>query len=216
MTAILRSKDWEVEQRLRELGLSIDEINAVAREAYRARMNCSPLHPPTYPGTAGWATAVFQLRDTCLPKGWRYADPGNFSMTINDKLNIYIVVATGDENCGRPYGKEPSTKTPKGMKTEAAVKRQPAFDFIEAVSDDEVQAGGVAGYMAFWLLLNFSERQIFVELSSPAEIERGKITDWHERNVLPIIDLDTPPISKDGKFDDGFTPDLDVPVRRIR
>ena len=216
MTEVLLSKDWEVEQRLADLGLSIEGLHQVGRAAYRARANCSPasLYPPTYPGTAGWAMGVFTLRDIYLPKGWRAVDPGNFSMTINDERKIYIVVATGDENSGRPVGKTPTTKTPKGMKTEAAVRWQGDL-WPEAVPNDAVSLNGVAKYTAFWLLLNFSKRQILIELSSPSDIEGGKITAWHERIVLPSIDFEPSVEAVADSADSGFAPDIDVSVQRI-
>jgi hypothetical protein len=214
MTDILRTKPWDVEHRLQELGLSTAGLHEVGRAAYRARANCSPLHPPTFPGTAGWAAGVFTLRDKYLPQGWRFADPGNFSMTINDKRGIYIVVATGDENSGRPIGKTPTTKTPKGMKTEAAVRRQGEF-WPDAVPKEEEAELGVDKFTAYWLLLNFSERSLLIELSSPSDIEGGKITAWHERIILPPIDFDTSgKLVADGPSG-GFAPDAEVPVERI-
>ena len=214
MTEILRTKEWEVDQRLRELGLSLEGLQEVAKAGYRARIGCSPLHPPTYPGTAAWAACVHGLRSRYIPHGWRFADPGNFSMTINDARRVFVVCATGDENSGLTVGKIPTTKTPKGLKTEIAVKRQGEF-WPDAVTDEAVIAGGVDGYAAFWFLLNIVGRRVYSEISSPAEILRGKITSWHERNVLPMIDLDGSPMEEARGPRDGFTPEFDVPVQRI-
>ena len=135
-------------------------------------------------------------------------------MTINDERMIYVVVATGDENSGRSVGKTPTTKTPKGMKTEAVVRRQSDL-WPEAIPADAVSLGGVEKYTAFWLLLNFTERQVLIELSSPSDIEGGKITAWHERIILPWIDFDPSAKAAVDDPDGGFLPDIDVPVHRI-
>lgn len=211
---VLRAKEWEVSQRLRELGLDLEGMQSVSRAGYRARVGCSPLHPPTFPGTSAWAACVHGLRSQYIPAGWRFADPGNFSMTINDALKIYIVCATGDEASGKLIGRTPTTKTPKGQRTEIAVKRQGEL-WPEAVPEDAAVAEGVGGYTAFWFLLNIEGRRIFSELSSPSEIQRGKITSWSERNILPVIDLDDSPIVGTRGPRDGFTGEFDIPVQRI-
>jgi hypothetical protein len=218
MTNILRTKDWDVEQRLRELDLSIAELHAVGRAAYIAKADCSKLHPPTYPGTAAWATAVLTLRDKKLPHKWRYSDPGNFSVTINDRGRFYIVVATGDQLAGRSHGKEPTTKSPKGMKTEAAVaaNRQMSL-FPEAIPEEVLLDAELGTYQAFFLLLNISDRQVYIELSSPSDMDKGKIVGWDERIILPPLDLDpTTGLTKGGDGSgNGFAPDVDVDVQRI-
>ena len=211
---ILRIKDWEVSHRLEELGLDLEGMQSVSRAGYRARIGCSPLHPPTFPGTSAWAACVHGLRSQYIPAGWRFADPGNFSMTINDDRRVYVVCATGDEASGKMIGRTPTTKTPKGQRTELAVKRQGEL-WPDAVPDDAAVAGGVDGYTAFWFLLNIEGRRIYSELSSPSEITRGKITSWSERNILPVIDLDETPIVGTRGPVDGFTGDFDVPVQRI-
>lgn len=214
VTRVLRTKPWEVGARLRDLGLTVDVLREVALDGFRARQSAGPLFPPTFPGTTAWAHCVNGLRSRLLPQGWRAADPGNFSMTISDLRRIYIVVATGDENAGLPFGELPSTKTPKGMKTEDAVRRQGSF-----WPDDDTATPAFCGtenYVGFWFLLNLSGRTIFTELSAPSDIQDNKICDWAERNVLPKIDLDDTPLSRPDETDDPFGPQVEVPVKRIR
>lgn len=214
---IVRQKEWEVDTRLQELDLSVELLRSVGEAALRARANCSPLHPPTYPGTVSWGEAVLSLRTQALPLGFRAADPGNFSMTINDRGRFYIVVATGDERSGWVSGKLPSTKMPKGLKTQEAVRRQ--LSFLPEVAPARVEKqGGVLGYLGFWLLFNFSHREVQIELSAPSDIQRGKIVDWHERNIIPSVKFDPDAVSVDqtgGPATGGFAPDFDIPVQRI-
>lgn len=209
---IIRKEAIDVEARLLAMDLDTTVLGQVGEAALRARENSSPLSPPTFPGTAGWAASVVMLRQLCLPRGFRAADPGNFSMTINDDKRFYIVASTGDEHAGHQSHKLPSTKTPKGMKTSEAVRRQLAF--WPAPDEHEKALFGLEGYTGFWLLMNFGLRSVHLELSSPAQIEGGKIVDWHERIILPSISF-----GPEGDFiapkDGDFGPDFDVPVKRI-
>jgi len=211
---IVRTEEWQVDGRLLELDLSVAILRQVGEAALRARESCSPLHPPTYPGTAAWGASVLTLRTLALPRGFRAADPGNFSMTINDAKRFYIVAATGDEHSGYYSGRDPSTKTPKGLKTQQAVHRQFAL-WPDADAETMAREGGVEGYLGMWLLLNFRHREVHIELSAPSEIRRGKIVDWHERNIVPSVTFDPEASSHDAPGGDGFGPDFDIPVQRI-
>lgn len=219
VTVILRKDERDVEQRLRELDLSIAELHEVARAAYVAKAGSSPLHPPTYPGTAAWAAAVYTMRDKKLPHGWRHADPGNFSITINDAKRFYVVIATGDQLAGRSIGRAPTTKSPKGMKTEAAVAATRQLTLFPDKAFDELQLNAeLASFRAWFLLLNIVDGHVFIELSSPSEMERGKISSWHERIIVPPLSGDTSTMEL-GKDDpdrgDGFAPDVEIDVQRI-
>ncbi len=214
MAAIVRVQEWEVGTRMREIGLTLDIPRHVGEAALRAREGCSPLHPPTFPGTAAWGAAVLTLRTLTLPRGYRAADPGNFSMTINDAKRLYIVVATGDEHSGYFSGKEPSTKMPKGLKTQQAVRRQFSL-FPEATPAKVEEQVGVAGYLGLWLLLNFRGRVVQMELSAPSDIVDGKMVGWHERNIIPSVAFDPDAAAINPEDGDGFGPDFDVPVQRI-
>jgi hypothetical protein len=211
---IVRTENWQVDARLRELDLTVGLLRQVGEAALRARASCSPLHPPTYPGTAAWGASVLTLRTLAIPRGFRAADPGNFSMTINDDKRFYIVAATGDEHAGYYSGRDPSTKTPKGLKTQQAVRRQLTL-WPEAETEEAKRQGGVEGYFGMWLLLNFRNREVQIELSVPSEIRRGKIVDWHERNIIPAVRFDPEAASINPPEGDGFAPDFDVPVQRI-
>jgi hypothetical protein len=59
------------------------------------------------------------------------------------------------------------------------------------------------------------ERQILIELSSPSDIDGGKITARHERIILSWIDFGPSAKATVDDPDGGFLPDNDVPVHRI-
>lgn len=216
MQYVVRTNELDVEARLAELDLTIEELQEVGRAAYLAKLSCSPLHPPTFGGTSGWAAGVYTLRDQKLSHGWRMRDPGNFSITINDAGRFYVVVATGDQLAGKPFGKAPSTKSPKGLKTEAAVAatRQHVLFPDEGYEELKLDAE-LASFRAWFLLLNIEEKGVFIELSSPAEMIKGKIVSWSERIIIPALSGD--PIHGTGEDDltGGFSPDIEIDVQRV-
>lgn len=213
MTVILRKEEQDIEARLAELDLTVSELQEVARAAYLAKASCSPLHPPTFPGTSAWGAAVYTLRSRKLPHGWRRADPGNFSITINDARRFYVVIATGDELAGRSVGKVPTTKSPKGLKTEAAVKATRQLTLFPDEAYEELQKDAdLAEYKAWFLLINISKEFVALEVSSPLDMKRGKITSWHERIIVPGVSFDQS-VSDDD--DDGFNDDINIDVQPL-
>jgi hypothetical protein len=159
----------------------------------------------------GWGRATRQLRDLLLPCGWRKDDPGNFSMTINDKRRMYVVVATGDGFTGR-QGDDPRTKTPVfGRRREVGANRQLDL-FPELIPETIRMRPETAGYTAWYLLIDLSAEKIFVELSRPLEMMSGKIAIWAERIIFPPID---PAPAAVMVVPTDFGPDFEPDVRRI-
>lgn len=215
MRQILLSDERDVAARLSELDLTIEELQEVGRAAYLSKLSCSPLHPPTFAGTSAWAAGVYTLRDQKLSDGWRMRDPGNFSITINDNRRFYIVVATGDQFAGK-FGKGPSTKSPKGLKTEAAVAATRQLSLFQDEVYEELQRDAeLAKYRAWFFLLNIEETSVFMELSSPLEMVKGKIIGWSERIIVPALSGE--PIQGIGSEDptNGFSPDIEIDVQRV-
>ena len=216
MQHVVRTNELDVAARLAELDLTIEELQEVGRAAYFAKLSCSPLHTPTFGGTSGWAAGVYTLRDQKLSHGWRMRDPGNFSITINDPGRLYVVVATGDQLAGKPFGKAPSTKSPKGFKTEAAVAATRQLVLFPDESYEELKLDAeLVNFRAWFLLLNIEVNSVFVELSSPAEMIKGKIVSWSERIIIPALSGE--PIHGTGKDDvtGGFSPDIEIDVQRV-
>ncbi|MCG0994850.1 hypothetical protein LHT11_06500 [Acetobacter indonesiensis] len=220
MTQILRKEPHDVAARLQELGLTIAELQEVGRIAYVHKGDCSPLSPPTFPGTVAWGQAVITLREIKLPHGWRKKDPGNFSMTINDEPSIYIVVASGDQFAGITYGKTPTTKTPKGYKTEQAVNatRQIAMDLgtEDAAIVESTKCTELYTHSAWFFLINIQENSVMMEISRPSEIIKGKITSWEERIIIPTLSMESES-DKDANDGDngGFNPDIDINIQPL-
>jgi hypothetical protein len=213
MAAVLYIKPHDVRHRLADLDLTVEIVQDVGRAARIAKTGCSPNHPPTFRGTAAWANAIKHLRDVLIPLGWRRDDPANFSMTINDKRRIYIVVATGDNLAGIEGPGDPRTKTAKGVWAEEALNLNRQLDlFPEAIPEHIRMRPEAAGYVAWYLLIVVSAEQIRVELSRPLDMVGDKVAVWAERIILPTFDFGPGDVEADPT---DFGPDFDPDVRRI-
>jgi hypothetical protein len=204
-------EQWDVNRRLRDLGLSIDVLQDAAKAGYLARASCTPNDPPMTPGTDAWSRTVRRLRELLIARGWRKDDPGNYSLTISDEHRLNVVVASGDEATGQ-RATMPRTKSPKGIYTALAVERNLQPDlFPETLPEAVRKAPLTLQYPTWMFLILIEESAVHAELSYPSEIEDGHVTKWKERIILPSFGVDPAEID-DGPAD--FGPDFDVDVQR--
>ncbi|QWV97758.1 hypothetical protein KP005_00220 [Geomonas nitrogeniifigens] len=183
----------DVEARLMELGLCVDDLHAAIKYSELHRSSCTANDPPCLSGLLTWGKTVRGLRDTLTPKGWGNSDENNLSVTIHPNGTLAIAVATGDNGTGNPR-LTPETKYPKGPATAAAIEQnivqlaQPSFSFIETPRISPPQEHSVYT----WLFLVSRRRdEVRSELSLPKLItDSGHVVDWEERILLPSIPLE--------------------------
>lgn len=200
-------------RRLAELGVSLEALQRAISAGHVARITCTENDPPFIPGTEAWRLAVVTLRDELCPRGWRKADPGNYSLVINDSRKINIVVASADAFTCRAHA-SPRTKSLKGLYTEAATIRNGLEGdlFPETLAEDVRRIAALLEYPTWILLIYITDEEYRAELSLPADIEDHQITAWEERIFIPDssgssggeVLVPTPDLG----------PDIDVPVRR--
>ncbi len=154
------------------------------------------------------------LREELCPRGWRKADPHNFSLTINDAKGINIVVESGDALTRQKHG-NPRTRSLKGLYMEAATLRNHLDTdmFPETVAEELRRVAAILEYPTWILLVYITDEEFRAELSLPVAMEGEQITDWSERIFIPDPEdiggqLDQPDAGDQGP------PDIDVPVRR--
>ena len=185
-------------QRLAELGLSVAIIANALRRADVDGAACSPLDPPILEGLLRWGRTTKYLREGLLPLGWTFDNPRNLARTISPHGEFAIVVATGNDRTGLAEY-EAGALHHKGYATERAITAngQLTLDLGELVP--LTRSGRVAGAdpPVLWLLLFRADGDVFrAELSLPAAIDNGRITEWSERILLPVIpryaDIDSP------------------------
>jgi hypothetical protein len=202
----------EVMTRLEELGVPLEALQRAVQAGFVARITCTENDPPQAPGTDAWRFTVRTLRDELCVRGWRKADPNNFSLTINDARRINIVVESGDALTRRRHA-QPKTKSLKGLYVEAATLRNTLEGdlFPDTVSEDLRRVAAILEYPTWVLLIHITDEGSRAELSKPAVMEGEQIVDWSERIFIP--DLEDPFRSRREDPDTGHS-DIDVPVRR--
>ena len=212
MLVAIHQHPFDARRRLAELGVAVEAIITALQAGHVARLSCTDNDPPFIPGTEAWRFVVRTLREELLPKGYRKADPANFSLVINDARRINIAVASGDGLTRRPHA-SPKTKHLKGLFTEAVTIRN-KYEvglFPELTSEELRTAVSVLEYPTWILLIYITDDEIRAELSYPDEIEDGQIVSWKERIFIP--DGADDPGAAIGPIEDT-DPDIDVPVRR--
>jgi hypothetical protein len=201
------------EDRLRQLGLTTEEVSKAVERGIVERMNCTLFDPPSYPGVVQWARTVRDLRETLVPNGWRADNTRNFSTVVSPNELVAIAVSTGDERTGREGDPEPRTKYPKGTVFLAAVNRNVQLSlFGEMIIDAD---GAVLSKTRTWTLLMRTDavtKEVRVELSLPAQIgDDGRVIAWSERIIFtPFSFGDTLPGDDDPPIEG-----IDVPVEPI-
>jgi hypothetical protein len=199
--------------RLAEIGVATEALQRAIADGHAKRVTTTPNDAPQMPGTYAWAQTLRTLRDELLPRGWRKADPGNFSLTINDARKVNIVVESGDRFTRKAYA-SPRTKSMKGLYIEAAALRNRLETdlFPETVADELRRVAALLEYETYILLIYITDDSYVAELSLPDAVEGNQIVSWKERIFIP--DIDEPSGSRDHlpSRDDGD--EIDVPVRR--
>jgi hypothetical protein len=117
----VRFDPFEVSDRLRLLGLVREPFERAAAENLSAYRSCTPNHPPTFPGLAGWAEMNRSLRDDLTALDWECENETNLPLVVNRQGTMAITATSGDANTGIKEG-FPCTRSPKGPRIAAAIK----------------------------------------------------------------------------------------------
>lgn len=200
-------------RRLAELGVAVEALQRALAAGHAARITTTPNDAPQIPGTYAWGMTLRVLRDELCPLGWRKTDPGNFSLVINDKRKINVVVESGDRFT-RLAHVSPRTKSLKGLYMEAAALRNQVEGdmFPETLSEDLRRVASIFEYPTYILLIYITHEQYRAELSRPNEMDGKQIVSWAERIFIPDwADPFEDRKPKSGEDDGG---EIDVPVRR--
>jgi hypothetical protein len=199
--------------KLHEIGVPLEPLQRAIAAGHVHRISCTENHAPFFPGTTAWAYTLSSLRDDLLRLGWRKADPANFSLIINDKRKIQIVVESGDDGT-RLRHLSPRTKSLKGLYLEATTLRNRLKDdlFPETLEKPLQRAIKILEYPTWILLIHITDEEYRAELSLPDALKDGHVTGWSDRIFIP--DSDDPFGAKTAPGEEDSGPDVDVPVRR--
>jgi hypothetical protein len=208
----LRVIEYEVRQRLGDLGVDLPLLQRVLEAGWLAQESCTPDDPLGYPGIHRWGVMTRHLRQALRIRGWSSSDEGHLAVALAPDHAIAICVSTGDSATGQ-IGGSPSTKYPKGSATVTAVEVN-RFQLDMFNSNAMANADESAGGPLTWILLShMSGGVVSSELSLPSDLGLdGRVNAWSERILLPPLALGQ--VKTDVETE--FTPEVDIDIKRRR
>jgi hypothetical protein len=210
MQTVLHSDPVSVSAALSRLDLTEDVLLEAARQSHLARSNATANHPPLHAPFVAWSEAVRALRDGLVTSGWVRSNEKNWPRVIHPDGHIALTVATGNESTGRA-AESPTTKSPKGPSTVAAMEVNRAQLCLPGMEPPEPEEGEEADVSTWLLLIHHGEGEIRCELALPLDVDsEGRVSVWRERIVLRAMPLDPEAID----ITPPPLPDIDVAVRR--
>lgn len=208
---IIHVEPQPVEQRLADLGLTVDVLRDAVLYGQLHRDSCTPNDAPSMRGFLAWGKTLRGLAEQLAPAGWSRSDEGNYPTVVNPSGDLAIAVSTGDGATGHADARA-ATKYPKGPATHAAVQVnavQLQLIDVAPIASAETHASRLT--RVTWLLLIARDGdEIRCELSLPGAIEDdGRVESGIERIILPVftIEPDTP-------FEEDGAEEIDVQVQR--
>lgn len=211
---IITSDPMEVENRLRDMGLTSAALAAAVRMGQDARASCTPNDPPGSIGIHGWGRTVRGLRENALKPDWARFDDDNIHGVVNSAGTVVIAVSNGDAGTGRAEW-TPKSRYPKGIRMQAAVRRNAENLQLEMFAQNVVPIRKVspAPTCLMWLLVvHEGEDEVSFELSLPDALDEDeRVNAWVERIIMAPISID--PTPREESIPDA-EPDLDIPLTR--
>jgi hypothetical protein len=205
------SEPPEVRQRLRELGLELEDLYDSILVGDAAGRGCTVFFPQQAAGFIRWAHSVAELRERLSQAGWTLDDDCNLPRIVSPDGAIAIAVSTGDELTGDLLH-APSTRYRRGPASRRAVQingQLSIFALLPGQTDGPVERESRRTYL---LLIHIEGEDIRAELSLPRRIrEDGGVADYTERIILPPIERGTLPGLR---VLPAEPPPVDVDVRR--
>ena len=172
---VVREDSWDVEPRLRELGLTISGLRRVRDVAMSARSNVTAFHAANASGTLAYQDGVWCLRDEFVGSVWQSERPGGVEAIVNMGVEVRVAFANVDLACHK--GHDPQPISSKGAGSERLCE---ANLFKELPTYAKEQAG--IGVPLFYCMVDEDGR---VELSQPT-IQGKTFGPCIERNFISL------------------------------
>lgn len=198
--------------KLRELGLTENDIIMAVEAAEIERRSCSLLEPSVAPGFKAWVAGFRTLAELITPRGFAKTETKGLPRLLNPETSIAIAVVTGDSGTGL-MSENSRSKTPRGAQSvffvrsnETQLNLFPGSSYQAAPDETEE--------ITWWLLIYSDGDAVRAELSLPVGLgEDNRLSVWEERIMIPVPDLSLPP----GRREDEEPPlELEINIRPRR
>lgn len=201
-------EEWQVNQALRELGLTRDIIRRIALAAAGARNEATPVDPSCSPGMLSYIHGVREMRLALLPVGWEMSRDGNVELTVNRAKGVQVCFQNVDLACANT---DPEAISGKGAASRRLVNSgQAEFDFTggEVAPIDSM----VANLTMWFICVSADEYSVRAEVSCPKGFEGNSFQGFWHRLFVMDESTDTDPVRDDA--DDSDDLDLEIQVSK--
>ncbi|SFT76273.1 hypothetical protein SAMN05444141_103212 [Pseudovibrio denitrificans] len=200
-TAIIENPT-DVERRLADFNLTIEQVTTIRDVARAYADDASPLMPLNAPGTLAYIFGVETLREQVLGEGWVIDRTSGIEAVVNHSLGIRIGFQNVDQACDRIF--KPLPRSEKGPGAEKMCNL-PLFEFhgidvgIPEVPENQQKTSDPHSETIATYFVMIGEDGS-VELSCPI-IEKKRYKDFRER-----IFIDGPKEQWDMQIEDDTGP----------
>ena len=211
-TAIMLPDSLDQINALENLGLKQEMLQSIGLRILTAYSQATPHDAVGAAGTYAYLSAVKSIRDILKKEGWEPLQKDNMEMVTHKKLNINILVSSGDRFTGKTE-REPSNKNPKGTRTSQVVSNNPRQPYLFPVMNKAVQlkkAPTPTWFLFYHVDLKKEEMRMELSLPSSYDLERRKIHGLVERIILSPVEFDGYNID----IEEEFAPEFEFEVKR--
>lgn len=206
----------EPPRRLEDLGLTPLILEQALTRGLYAWVQCTPLDPITFPGSALWSGVNVGLRELLIPRGWQMRSDDNVPLTFSADGSVTITASSGTADTGLESGFP--QKRSSGTKTDQMVleTRSTQMRLEQLLAQADIAPKHTAGTMHWFLLFYLDEKrqELRSELSLPKGMDGHRVIDWEHRFLLDPISIS--PVGQNEMLNDiADEPDIDFEVGKF-
>jgi len=203
---VIATAAWEVDQGLRELGVTREIVREIAIAAAGARAEALAVDPCSTAGTLSYIYGVRTIRLKLLPLGWKEARDGNVETTVNHELGVQLVFQNVHLACAES---DPEAISGKGSASRKLVNSG-QLEMFEKPAEGTVGRNPVV-----WMICVSvdDDNSVRAEVSCPEAFE-GNQFDGFKRRLFVVDESFEPVPSKRQDFDDDGDLRFDIPVTK--
>jgi hypothetical protein len=204
---VVIAASWQVDQMLRDIGLTRQIVREIALAAASARADALAVDPSGTPGTLSYIHGVRTTRLKLVPRKWRVSREGHVESTVNDNLGVQLCFQNVDRACSH---RDPQAVSAKGSSSRELVKSGQMDLFDKPGEKNAAQLGRAP---TVWLIcVSADNDSIRAEVSCPKVFE-GDQFEGFIRRLFVVNESITPKPTRRNDSDDGDL-DLDIPVSK--
>ena len=213
------------EQELRTMGLTPSKLTQPCVEGLQSAVaGYSHFEPAIAFGISIWSKIVGALRKQLNDENWKHHDIANAPRSVSPDGTMAIAAVGGDSQTAHANG-NPRNVHLKGPKFANEIENNAAKSSAPRYTQCRLNLGPgdedtVFANLQTWVLLYFWDRasnELRLELSLPIECDKGFVTQWETRIILPTQDLSgyTELSSGDDMQSYSATQDVDFEITAI-